>query len=339
MTLYKWSQTASVNALVDGTCPWPEGMDPAQINDSARGNMAAIAKYRDDISGAIVTTGSATAYAVSSYQAFDSLADMHLKAIAFTPHVTNAAGPVMLNTDTLGSKPLRTAPNAELPAGTIIQGTPYIALYNNTDGAFYLQGFYSSPYLIPLGATLDYWGPTAPSSQFALPFGQPLSRSTYSSLFALIGTTYGNGLSDGLTFSLPDLRGRVIASPDNMGGGTDPNRLSSGALAGVRNSIGGAGGESGHTLTIAEMPTHTHANTLSDPGHGHTTNFGGNQIPGFFGPNTVGGSANTAINNLGNIVINSSATGISINNASQGSGAIHNIMQPTILCNRIMRII
>jgi hypothetical protein len=178
--------------------------------------MAATAKYRDDIAGAIATTGTSTAYLVSSYQAFDTLAHLSGQMIAFTPHVTNA-GTCTLNVDSLTAKPLRTAPNAELPAGTIIQGTPYLALYNNADGAFYLHGFYGTPYSIPLAGSIDYWATTAPNSAFVFPFGQAISRTTYATLFALIGTTYGTG--DGsTTFNMPDLRGRVTACPDNMGG-------------------------------------------------------------------------------------------------------------------------
>ena len=60
--------------------------------------------------------------------------------IAFTPHMTNGAT-VTLNVDALGAKPLRAAPGAELLAGTIIHGTPYVAVYNSGDGAFYLRGF------------------------------------------------------------------------------------------------------------------------------------------------------------------------------------------------------
>ena len=98
----------------------------------------------------------------------------------------------MIKFDTSG-KPLRTAPNTELLAGTIIQGTPYVATYNNSDGAFYLQGFYGNPYNIPLGAGLDYWGPTTPNSSFVFPTGQAISRTTYAALFSLFGTTYGGG--------------------------------------------------------------------------------------------------------------------------------------------------
>ena len=45
--------------------------------------MAATAKYRDDIAGAIVTAGTSTAYTVSSFQVFDTLTDLNGQMIAF----------------------------------------------------------------------------------------------------------------------------------------------------------------------------------------------------------------------------------------------------------------
>jgi hypothetical protein len=94
---------------------------------------------------------------------------------------------VTLNVDALGPKPLRSSPNAELIAGTIIQGTPYLAVYNNTDGAFYLQGFFGNPYNIPLAGGLPFFGGVAPNSSFVFPFGQAISRTTYSALFGILG--------------------------------------------------------------------------------------------------------------------------------------------------------
>src|SRR5215813_12103906 len=129
MTLYKWSQSQGSNGTADTTVNWAEGQAPSTVNDSARAMMAAIAKYRDDVTGAIVTGGTSTAYTVSSYQAFDTLAHMATQAVAFTPHATNGAT-VTLNVDGLGAKPLRVQPNLELQSGTIIQGTPYVTLYN-----------------------------------------------------------------------------------------------------------------------------------------------------------------------------------------------------------------
>ena len=253
MTLYKWSQTASADATADSTINWAEGQAPSSVNDSARAMMAATAKYRDDIAGAIVTGGTSTAYTISSYQVFDTLAHLQGQMIAFTPHATNGTT-VTLNVDSLGAKPLRSAPNIELPGGVVVQGTPYVAVYNNSDQAFYLHGFYSSPYLIPIGAGLDFWGTTPPNSSFAFPVGQAISRTTYATLFALFGTTYGTG--DGsTTFNLPDLRGRVAACLDNMGGDATANRLVNGSMTAPRHTLGGAGGADTHILTVNELPS------------------------------------------------------------------------------------
>ncbi|MGJ5019383.1 phage tail protein [Bradyrhizobium oligotrophicum] len=334
MTLYRWSQTASADATADPTINWSEGQVPSSINDSARAMMAATAKYRDDIAGAIATSGTSTAYAVTSNQQFDSLPHLNGQIIAFTPHVTNG-GTVTLNVDSLGPKPLRSGPNADLPAGSTIQGTPYVAVYNNSDGAFYLHGFYGNPYCIPIAGGIDYWAPTAPNSSFAFPFGQAISRTAYATLFALVGTTYGVG--DGTTtFNLPDLRGRVTARPDNMGG-TTANRLVAGALASVRHSAGGAGGEDAHTLTVSEMPSHIHTgNTGNDtPDHTHSysvANVSANQLGGgsFPAATSIGGASTSGA---------SSRHAHPFTTDASGSGGVHNNVQPTILCNYIMRII
>ena len=55
MAWYNWSQTPAANATADSTINWQEGQAPSSINDSARAMMAATAKYRDDIAGAILT--------------------------------------------------------------------------------------------------------------------------------------------------------------------------------------------------------------------------------------------------------------------------------------------
>jgi hypothetical protein len=46
----------------------------------------------------------------------------------------------------LGAFPIQPSPGVTLPAGTIIQWTPYIVTFNHTVGAFYLHGFYGNPY-------------------------------------------------------------------------------------------------------------------------------------------------------------------------------------------------
>ncbi|MCK1642904.1 tail fiber protein [Bradyrhizobium sp. 157] len=324
MTLYKWSQTAANNATADPSINWQEGQSPSSVNDSARAMMASVAKHRDDIAGAIVTGGTATAYTVASYEAFDTLARLNGQIIAFTPHATNG-GTVTLNVDSLGAKALRSAPGIELLPGTLIQGTPYLALYNHSDAAFYLHGFYGNPYNVPLGAGLDYWGPTTPNSAFAFPVGQAISRATYAGLFALVGTTYGPG--DGsTTFNLPDKAGRVSAMRE-----ASALRLTSSYFGSTSTSLGATGGSESHTLTTSQLASHIHSNTLTDPGHTHTGGTGGANI-------SVTSNVGATVMQPGGSVGNNT-TGISITNASAGGGNAHNNVQPTIICNYVIRII
>lgn len=334
MTLYKWSQVAATDATADASINWQEGQAPSSVNDSGRAMMAAIAKYRDDVAGGIITGGTSTAYTVASYQAFDTLARLNGQVISFTPHVTNGAT-VTLNVDGLGAKPLRSATSIELPAGVLVQGTPYVALYNNSDGAFYLHGFYLNPYQIPIGGSIDYWGASAPNSSFALMYGQAVSRTAYSALFSLFSTTYGSG--DGsTTFNIPGLRGRVVAGKDDMGGSA-AGRMTSTYFGVSTATLGAVGGLESHVLTTAQLASHAHANSLNDPGHTH--NVTGS-------PNLVAStSANVTYDDVqgrggtisGHVI--ASPTGITINNVSAGSGSAHNNTQPTIIGNKILRLI
>src|SRR5262245_11385438 len=79
---------------------------------------------------------------------------------------------------------------------------------------------------------------TFPPKGWALCNGQLLPINQNQALFALLGTTYGG---DGrTTFALPNLQGRV---PVHFGSGF---------------SLGQIGGEQAHTLSMAELPMHTH---------------------------------------------------------------------------------
>jgi microcystin-dependent protein len=336
MAFWKWSRTASSNATADNTINWAEGMAPSAVNDSARAMMARLAEWRDDVSGTIATAGTSTAYTVASNQGFDNFADMNGAMLAFVPHTTNGAT-VTLNVDGLGSKPLRSAPGVELPSGVMVQGTPYVATYNNADGAWYLQGYTINPYIIPIGGLMLYLGATAPNSAFVLPFGQAISRTTYATLFALVGTTFGPG--DGsTTFNVLDLRGRGIFGQDNMGGSAAGRiTLAGGNFDGT--VLGGTGGAQNHTLTTAEMPVHNH--TASDSGHSHairqqnTGDVGQALQIGGTQPNASLGAAGSSGSNNGN----TQPSNASITVANAGSGGSHTIMPPAMMLPYILRII
>jgi microcystin-dependent protein len=69
---------------------------------------------------------------------------------------------------------------------------------------------------IPSGVILMYGAPTAPTGWLECD-GSAVSRTTYSSLFAKIGTTFGEG-NGTTTFNLPDLRGEFVRGWDHERG-------------------------------------------------------------------------------------------------------------------------
>lgn len=334
MPFFNWSRTASSNGTADPTAPFPEGMAPSAYNDSARGLMAGLADWRDDMAGAIVTTGTNSAYLVSSFSGFDTTTHLDGQVVAFSPHTGNV-DTVTLSVDSLGAFPLRASPGVELVAGTLIQGTPYAALFNKTNGEFYLKGAGAgNPYNVPLLAGLEFWDTIAPNSRFIFPQGQAISRTVYATAFGRWGTTYGAG--DGsTTFNVPDKRGRVSAC-------YDPGNAT-GRLTAVVNgaALGSAGGEQIHTLAAAEIPSinSLNSNVPSYSLQSGTTTIGSGGI-------NANAPNSTALNGSGSGLESFAVSGTvtltagTINSISNNTGgAAHNNVQPTIVCNSIIRIL
>lgn len=194
-----------------------------------------------------------------------------------------------------------------------------------TDGTIITGDLASSvtEQFVPAGLMAPYPGATAPTG-WLLCFGQAVSRTTYSALFAILSTTYGSG--DGsTTFNLPDLRGRVIAGQDDMGG-TSANRLT-GLTGGVDGDVlGGTGGAESHTLTEAQMPAHKHGSGVL-----HKTSIDA----GVYGMTTtdVPGEASQAHDSGFGSTSNSSHPWTQ----TVGSGSAHNNVQPTIILNYIIK--
>lgn len=149
--------------------------------------------------------------------------------------------------------------------------------------------------------------PRRPPAGWLLCDGSAVSRTVYAALFAALGVVYGAG--DGsTTFNLPDLRGRVPAGKDDMGGSA-ANRLTT-AGSGVNGvALGAAGGAQTHTLTAAQMPAHTHTVSSVDTENG-----------------TRG-----LVNDGGNM------TGGTVTSSSAGNGLAHNNTQPTLIANYIIK--
>ena len=178
--------------------------------------------------------------------------------------------------------------------------------------------------LIPVGACVDYYGTSEPDSgaYFKFPRGQAISRTTYATLFALIGTTHGVG--DGsTTFNLPDERGRIVVGKDNMGG-TPANRVTNAVSSVDAATLGAVGGSQ-------SLQAHNHTASVTDPGHTHTVSSRQDDSPNTY----IAGGSGTAV---GSQSTSSASTGISVTVAGTGDGASQN-MPPVIVANRLMRVL
>jgi microcystin-dependent protein len=115
--------------------------------------------------------------------------------------------------------------------------------------------------------------------------GQFLPINQNQALFSLLGTRYGgNGQT---TFALPDMRDRAAMHQGNV------------------HTIGERGGEAAHTLSISELPTHTHvfnaSTTVANTTAPTTSNVISASTPQFTwgSPNNFTAMAPQAISNIG----------------------------------------
>lgn len=200
---------------------------------------------------------------------------------------------------------------------------------------------------VPIGGSLDWDYAAASIPAWALlQYGQAVSRVTYSALNALASAAgYPHGNGDGsTTFNIADKRGRVSAGKDDMGGST-ASRITAAVSGTAGTVLGAAVGAEGVTLSSGTIPSHTHTVTgapgLTDPTHRHGMYRGtNNNTPGGFTWAGVGDN----VSNDGDVVTDYASTGITagvgtLATASVGSGGAHLNVQPTIICNKIVRVL
>jgi microcystin-dependent protein len=153
----------------------------------------------------------------------------------------------------------------------------------------------SAPNYVPTGGMV-MWGTASAPSGYLLCNGSAVSRSTYSALFAVVGTAFGSG--DGsTTFNLPDFRDRFP-----VGAGTTYSA----------NSTGGS--------KDAIVVSHTHTATVTDPGHVHLIGFQSIDA----GPNY----GSTASGNTAGSQTQSATTGITVSNSTTGSSGTNANLPP-----------
>ena len=146
-------------------------------------------------------------------------------------------------------------------------------------------------------ATIVPWSTASVPTGFLECDGAAVSRSTYSGLFAVVGTTYGAG--DGSsTFGLPNLQ-------DNVAVGKSNNKaLASTGGANTVAATGNVGGSTANaTLTTAQLSSHQHSETASKAPSPPMSRSNSNTGPGF----------------------NSTTVNRTTGNAGSGSGHSHNM--------------
>lgn len=213
---------------------------------------------------------------------------------------------------------------------------------------------------VPAGVVVPFAGGSVPSADWILCDGSPVNsvaNPQYAPLYSAIGTTYGGtGPAD---FNVPDLRGRVVAALDNMGG-VAANRITAAAA----DSLGGDFGDEEITLSDAQMPSHDHnvgisGNTGTGSPHSHTgatSGSGAHSHGGWWGSplstgasgdnknvqdryqNRTDGGAHThtiSINNESSHV--HSLSGATVSESVRGSDAPHDNVQPTMFMNYIIK--
>ena len=162
--------------------------------------------------------------------------------------------------------------------------------------------------IMPTGSVIPFAGLTAagPPAGWLFCDGGPQFIEDEPALAAALGNTYG---STATTFNVPDLRGRVVAGRDNMGVFNAAGRLTTAGSGINGTNLGAANGfTETHTLTEAEMPSHTHDQSLR---------------------------ANASITGGSNNGVDRGIT--TIQTGSKGGDQAHNNVQPTMILNYIIK--
>jgi hypothetical protein len=166
---------------------------------------------------------------------------------------TNQFGNLSIFTTSFGNNAVGSAQIIDLSVTTIKIANQSVVSNHFQDNSINNDKLAPNVFVIP-GSWFYYTSAVVPAG-YIRPYGQALSRVVFANLFAVMGTTFGAG--DGnTTFNVPDLRGRTMVG---IGGAVinDTNGLITNATVNAV-TIGGNGGSEQVTLTVPQIPAHTH---------------------------------------------------------------------------------
>lgn len=196
-------------------------------------------------------------------------------------------------------------PDDVIPVG----GTPFTLSLSAAGGAVGGAGLVTGEIILWGG------GLASPPTGTLVCDGQAVSRTTFATLFGVIGTLYGAG--DGsTTFNVPDMRDRVP-----LGIGSGGNSVTPGANEGV--AVGSRHAtRHKHAVQVTD-PTHnhthndpTHSHGITDPSHAHA--WQANNGPGGAQWSVAWGRSDSILAADGNTPILGATTGISVNAGATG---------------------
>ena len=198
-----------------------------------------------------------------------------------------------------------------------------VALFNHFERGMQQQHFLANVLRCCAASVGDYKysAKTSDNLGWVVCDGRSLAKAAYPNLHAVIGSSFGG---DATTFKLPDFRGRV---PGALGGGASLTPRSLGDVVGAET----------HTLTLDQIPGHSHGGATSTEGsHAHGTNANGGAL-GL----AVSDGANTSIttdSSPGEVNLSATPPALVVNSSgehshsisSNGGGLAHPNMQPTL---------
>lgn len=240
--------------------------------------------------------------------------------------------------------PLKTVTGSASTPAIYPNSNPSIGIYWTATGIAFAGSVAGIRFI---GELIPYTLLTAPALT-VFPYGQTLLRASYPDLWALAqtdiaaGNTFYNNGNGTTTFGIGDLRGRVIAAKDDMGGTAAGRLTSAGAVTGT--AMGYAGGSQLHTLTVDQMPQHGHTATTTNETSPFTLSIGGAQATvdrtDFQGV-TVGGGTTlfqrpNFTSQTPSVTIPAGALSLSTTVNNAGASGTHNNVQPTIICNYLL---